>query len=431
MFKLFLVKEKTKASIVLILICTMQSICMAQSPLNDAINNNLIEISNSPNNNIKNFEKYSKVFANIKILALGEETHGIKEFMEFRGALIKKLVTDLNYKVIILEADFSGSQILNDYVLYGKGDKYQALLSLGIGIWRNQEFLDIIEWLQRYNTNKPLPERVRIYGADMQMTLTAAYISTGKVQLKKNLSAEAKKGLVIMRQIGSKVSKSDKRILQKLSSELNEEILEYPDSSFFRQSLITVLQSLNWFLSENRYQQGKIRDKFMAENIDWIYTHELNKKTIFMSHNIHLAKHPIYNDIKRAGNYLKEKYKDEYYSLGFSFYSGNFLAGDEKGGYERKVFNMPAFKNKKSSEYIFSQCEKPNFFLDFKSNLRNANINLFLTNKTFSKNIGASYHLSNKEIKPTYMPLYDKFDGIVFIKKVSPISLPFAWDKKE
>ena len=403
----------------------------AQTSLIDCLNKNLIEIeSKQPNDNFAKFNEFSKVLANNKILALGEVTHGIKEFIDFRGTLIKHLVTKLDYKIIVLEADFLGTQVLNDYILYGKGNKYHALLSMGIGIWAKQEFLNTVDWLKAYNLTKSFPNKIKFYGCDIGRGVAVARIAGGGIKLKKDLSDDAKEGLKLMQHLSLHVNKAEKIVIQKLATELNEEMKQLPDSSIFRQSILTVLQSINWFQAGDWYKMEKIRDKYMAENVAWIYEHELNKNMILMAHNTHIAKNPVYDDIKRAGYYLKEKYKDEYYSLGFSFFTGEFLASNEKTN-KLEVFTMPEIKNEEFSEYIFSQCNTPNFILDFKTTQNDVNINLFLTKKTYSKNIGASYLKSNKDIKPGYMPLADKFDGIAFFKRTSALLPPFAWDKRE
>lgn len=418
------------AAFFIILSCLWCHYTIAQTSLVKAIDNNLIEIeSKQPNDNFANFDQFSGALTKNKILAVGEVTHGVKELMDFRGTLIKYLVTKLNYKVIVVESDFSGAKLINDYILYGKGDKHQSLMGM-MGIWRNKEFVNIIHWLKEYNLTQPFAKKVKLYGCDMQTTLTAAWIANGSVKLKNGLSDDSKKALTIMQNIFHKVSGGDRVILQKLRSELSDEISLLPDTSLRSRSILTVVQSIDWFQAGDWYQRGKIRDKSMAENVAWLYEHEQKNNMVFLAHNTHIAKNPIYDDIKRAGFYLKEKYKDEYYALGLSFFTGEFLASDEKT-YKLQVFTMPEIKDELSSEYIFSQCRTPNFILDFETTKKDPDINLFLTKKTYSKNIGASYTKSNKEIKPGYMPLADKFDGIGFFRKTSALLPPFTWEKKE
>jgi erythromycin esterase-like protein len=129
------------------------------------------------------------------------------------------------------------------------------------------------------------------------------------------------------------------------------------------------------------------------------------------------------------GNYLKEYYNDGYYALGMSFYTGTFSAGNVKTS-QLEVFTIPEIIDTASSEFIFSQCRVPNFIFDFKTAKMDNEINNFLKKKTYSKNIGATYDSTQSQLNNTYMPLYDKFDGIVFFRNVSSLPFPFKWDKR-
>lgn len=149
-------------------------------------------------NKFENFKEFGELLANNKILALGEETHGIKEFGAFRAILIKHLVSELNYKNIILEADFSGMVDLNDYIVYGKGQLYQALMKIGTQVFHTQEYLELFEWLKNHNQMQPVSDRVRIYGGDGQSTFIALDLRSKSVKPSNTLSPNAVQGLRLL-----------------------------------------------------------------------------------------------------------------------------------------------------------------------------------------------------------------------------------------
>jgi erythromycin esterase len=400
-----------------------------QTKLTSSINDNLIEISVAKELELFNeFQKFGSHLANVKILALGEETHGIKEFMDFRGILIRHLVSDLGYRNIILEADFSACHYLNKYVQGAKIDKYQALLAAGFGIWNTEEFLNTIEWLRAYNLKQDPSNRVTIYGADMQQPASAAYLSTGSMKLQKPITDQAKNGLKALLSPYKKPSGEDRKNLLHLQNEIKAEISLFADTSLIAHDLQTVIQSIEWLNADNSYKRKIVRDKCLAVNVEWIYEREINKKIIFMAHNTHIAKSPVYNDIERAGNFLKKKYNEKYYALGFSFYTGKFSAYDEREK-RMNVFDMPGIEKANSSEFLLSKAKYPNFILDFQSAAKNPEIEQFISEKTYSKNIGASYEKTDKDIMPAYMPLKMKFDGIVFFREVSALSDFFTYNK--
>ena len=395
----------------------------AQRDLINALNTKLIEVETlQPNESFARFDEFSKALGNTKIIGLGESTHGTKEFTYFRGTLIKHLVTKLAYKAITLEADFSGALALNNYILYGKGKKNDCLYKLGVWIWNNQEFSNLVEWLRNYNLSQPDANKVKIYGCDMQLPDISKQIIDKSFQLKTPLDPEAEQALdLVCNWKEEYLKKPEILIMKKLASALNEEISQYPDTSVVRQSIKTIIQHINLRLTDNWYKRAKIRDQIMAENIDWVYENAPDHKVIFMGHNTHISKQPFYDDIKRAGGYLKDKYKNAYYALGASFYSGDFRAMDEKT-HQLTVFSIPELESKESSEFVFSQCKVPNFILDFDLSMDHKDIDMFLRKKTYAKNIGASYRKSERDLKPIYMPLTDKFDGVFFFKKTLAIS---------
>ncbi|RZK43158.1 MAG: erythromycin esterase family protein [Pedobacter sp.] len=397
---------------------------LAQSLIADAINKNLIAIeSNQPNDNFENFDQFAKVIENSKIVALGEVTHGVKEFLDFRITLAKHLVINLKYKIIVLESDFSGAKWINDYILYGKGNKYEAMNGLK-GIWRNKEFASLIDWLKEYNREQSFEDKVKIYGSDTEQSITAWQITSGSFKLRNELSNEGKQGLKLIRNTFSKVTKADLKLLESLKSELKNEIADMADTSYRKHCILSVLQSIEWFEAVDWYNRDKVRDKHIAENLSWIYEYEKGKKTISLAHNIHIAKNPSFSDVKRAGNYLKEKFGSDYYVLGFTFFTGQFSAWNEKLG-KSQVFTMPETKDEKYSEYVLSHSNRQNYILDFNSAKSDTVLYRFLTQKTYGKNIGTSYKEGKKELQATYMPLVDKFDGIAFFRHSKPLAPPY------
>src|SRR5690606_4499775 len=68
------------------------------------------------------------------------------------------------------------------------------------------------------------------------------------------------------------------------------------------------------------------RDRYMAENVNWIMDQNPNSKLILWAHNGHIKKTG-----KSMGKYLKEEYPEEYLSIGFAFYDGEYTAYNSKG----------------------------------------------------------------------------------------------------
>ena len=56
-----------------------------------------------------------------RIVGLGESTHGTREFTSIRAEMVKTLVTQYNYRALVLEADFAPCDKIHRHIAGGKG----------------------------------------------------------------------------------------------------------------------------------------------------------------------------------------------------------------------------------------------------------------------------------------------------------------------
>jgi hypothetical protein len=100
-----------------------------------------------------------------RIVALGEASHGAREFFELKHRMLEFLVTQMGFSIFSLEANMAESSRLNDFVLRGEGDPAQ-LLKGPLTMWDTQEVLNMVLWMREYNRSGK--GRVEFTGFDMQ-----------------------------------------------------------------------------------------------------------------------------------------------------------------------------------------------------------------------------------------------------------------------
>ena len=105
--------------------------------------------------------------SNKKIIALGESTHGTREFTIVRADIVKSLVTQYGFNTFILEADYMPCAAISEFILTGKGDPEKLLLNVRLWPWIHQDFLELIIWMKDYNQLHP-SEKVQFFGMDSQ-----------------------------------------------------------------------------------------------------------------------------------------------------------------------------------------------------------------------------------------------------------------------
>lgn len=70
------------------------------------------------------------VVGNARIVALGEATHGTREFFQLKHRMLEFLVTEMGFNIFAMEANMPEAQAINQFVLEGRGDPAAALAGL-------------------------------------------------------------------------------------------------------------------------------------------------------------------------------------------------------------------------------------------------------------------------------------------------------------
>jgi erythromycin esterase len=109
-----------------------------------------------------------RLIGNARVVALGEATHGAREEVTLRLHLLKTLIEYMGFDALIIEAGWSESLGVNDYVTTGQGDPETALRGLGFWTLQTQEMLGVIQYLRSFNASDREKRPVHFYGCDMQ-----------------------------------------------------------------------------------------------------------------------------------------------------------------------------------------------------------------------------------------------------------------------
>lgn len=118
-------------------------------------------------------EQLIRTFKGKRIVAMGEATHGTKEFALIKHRFFKLLVEENNFRFLGLEANFSEVLQINKFIQNGEGNLPDLLHQLSWTL-NTQEVLNLIRWMRDYNQKAPLRERLKVYGIDMQYNTLAA-----------------------------------------------------------------------------------------------------------------------------------------------------------------------------------------------------------------------------------------------------------------
>jgi len=403
------------------------SSAQTDSTIINAINSKLIPIKTlKPDSDYSDLEPLKAILKDKGIVGLGEATHGTHEFFLYKQRLLELLVKYMGYKTFVIEANFAGTQTMNNYVLYGKGDVYKGLWDMGIGVWMTQEFVDMANWLRAYNATQPLNKRVRFYGCDMQGNQAAGQIFKKYLSTSGQMTPALDSGITLMAKYGNTLSKSDKAVIRNTITSLRQiplTGLSGDSAKLFTHDIRAVEQYMDELDATSVFFPAKtteLRDKYMAENCEWLYNFINGGKMIVWAHNEHVTSIKNTSGIFPMGEYLKQNFNDNYYALGFAFNAGTIRAYNESSE-KYETYNVPAPVLKNTADVLFAQCSWPNFILDFKSASTDPAIATFLNTDMWSHSIGANFVSLLKNTDKYYVKhkLANAYDGIVFLRETT------------
>ena len=88
-------------------------------------------------NGFEDMRPLRSAIGSARLVALGEATHGTKEFFQFKHRMFEFLVEEMGFTVFGIEANWPESLAINDYVVNGTGDPAAALAGLHFWTWKH------------------------------------------------------------------------------------------------------------------------------------------------------------------------------------------------------------------------------------------------------------------------------------------------------
>jgi protein-L-isoaspartate(D-aspartate) O-methyltransferase len=112
-----------------------------------------------------------------QVVLLGEATHGTAEFYRMRARITRELILRRGFRMLAIEADWPDAAVIDRYVRHApaKERDWQPFSRFPTWMWRNQEVLELVEWLREYNREQRDPkERIAFHGLDLYSLYTSA-----------------------------------------------------------------------------------------------------------------------------------------------------------------------------------------------------------------------------------------------------------------
>lgn len=272
-------------------------------------------------------------FGSHSIVALGEATHGTREFFRLKDRIIRALVRRAGFRTVALEISPHAGELVDRYIRDGSGDAKDVLHQFEFWTWQTEEFLELIQWMRAWNVEHPAAEMISFVGINAT---------------------------------------------------------------------------------------GAERDLHMSQNVEQaLKAAGPNAHMVVWAHNDHVAADPGH-----MGDYLRRRFGDELYILGFEFSEGWFRSRNLRS---LRSYHLPPAGHRYYAATLAS-LPAPILFLDFRQAARNPVLAAWLSEPRLSRDIDELFYMSQFSERwhsrlAAWATLYD---GILFVRSTTAAHGLFA-----
>jgi erythromycin esterase len=278
-----------------------------------------------------------------RLVALGEGTHGTREFFRMKHRVFQFLVRQLGFTHFGIEASLPEALAVDHYVQTGVGDPAAVVGGMYFWTWSTEEVVDLVKWMRAWNAAGSQP-RVSFVGFDMQFPGTAidsvvAFVSGVEPVLSDSVQNAYACLLAYRNTPESSVVRYDAyRGLPLDAQNACRAHLAAVDSLFvlhagawsssagqqrtgLMQRLARLVSQWEDYARASGFASTASRDRSMAENVTWWVQREAGAGMMLWAHNAHISRESPW-----MGGVIAARHGADYLNVALTFSSGTFNA---------------------------------------------------------------------------------------------------------
>lgn len=308
-------------------------------------------------------QRFRGLVADARVVSLGQSRHDISEQLKIQAMLSRNLVSDLGFRVVILEESFSHGLALDHYVATGDGDLRSILNNVaGWYLWDTEEVVSFFEWVRRFNETEPQGGRVHVFGMDItapalgvrRAAAVAEALDPGSnwASLEYGLDLHAGDMWPQSLQRYSRLTQEESETIGKNLASLSEFLAGRAGGADATEEMRLAaleaeigVRAHNMFSAAGMAAIGAAREDGMVANVNWILQRAGKKaRAVIWTHNLHAARSSfqmpqlVEGDLVPMGVLLNRHYGSKYVAMGAAFGSGEFPANLPPG---KRSFSSP------------------------------------------------------------------------------------------
>jgi erythromycin esterase len=403
-----------------------------------------------PGNGCDDLQPLLDMIGNARVVALGEATHGTHEFFTMKHRILECLVEEKGFTIYAMEEGWAEMNHINAYVQGTEDANPADTLSYFMG---SSEIDNLIEWMRQYNDGLTSSTMLSLHGFDMQyadliMQDLLSYMSkadpVNRSAVQENLDCfksnvinwSANPNAKLYSQAGTDIQSQCRQGLQNIhdlfaSNQSAYESASSPAKFAEAFQLVNLLtQNEELMRAPTLAESINIRDRYMAENIEWLLNETGPEvKMVISAHNGHVA---LSSEAQSSDNgeskmipmgiRLKEMAGDDLVVIGMGFNHGSFRAigySNAKGsslGYSVYKIDSPI---QNSQDTFLANANLPRFYLDLRTMRTNPNLaDWFLTPRWLNE-FGLGYIVDDPKANAAMIVLPNEFDILIYFEQTT------------
>jgi erythromycin esterase-like protein len=403
---------------------------------------------------------------NVRLVLIGEASHGTHEFYRERAQLTKLLIEQKQFTAVAVEADWPDAYRVNRYVR-GAGPGLSALDALGgfrrfpQWMWRNADVLDFVGWLRDFNDAAAPVHKVGFYGLDLYSLFSSIdavlqyldKIDPGAAkraryrygcfeQFHENSQAYGYAASIdLSRSCEDEVVAQLAELQRRASDYVSRDGRVAADEFFYAQQNAQLVRNAEAYYREmfaSNVSSWNLRDKHMTQTLDALLAH-LEKqhspaKIVVWAHNSHLgdarATELGEGGELNVGQLARQRYDGDTVLIGLTTYTGTVTAASDWDGPAERKRVRPALRD--SYEALLHGVGIPRFALvcDESDELASA-----LRERRLERAIGVIYLPETERLSHYFQArLSDQFDIVLHFdatRAIEPLERTPEWQRGE
>jgi erythromycin esterase len=363
----------------------------------------------------------------VKVIGLGEATHGNAEFQELKLEVLKVLVDRSGVDCFAMEMDYGEGVIINDYINgHSEMSIDEVMDHISFVIYRTEEIRNLIEWMKEYNRTHD--RKLSFYGFDLQnpdvdLKLILDFLEVNSIEGGIGLTAfdpylNGETGFKDPGLSGGFEALNALKKQLETGREAYHDLYNYDRILNCIENVIRAREAAARYDGDNgMVEGGQYRDQMMALKVIEIFETLDGSRMMITGHNGHIGYAGNYT--KTMGSFIRDEMGDSYYVIGTDYFITDC--------------NMPS-KNGKRADHRFvsgdilayQAKEQGTYYLDFSKVSEDSELYRYIYEPIYTGSLGEGYSILNTILQDTVRiycePAY-LYDAMILIYQCTPLNL--------